>query len=129
MKRLVILFALSVCGMTSSALADAPLIKQLSAELEMKDCHETVFTPGPLQAGKSVTLTFKNNAVVRVTPISIQENIVRLKAQLLRTSQGGELYNATFITRYNAEAEIYEKKPDGDLIYRLKINPQVEEHK
>ena len=52
-----------------------------------------------------------------------------IKAELLRGSEGAELYSATFITRYNTETDIYEKNLDGDLVYRLKINPQVDEHK
>lgn len=129
MKTTWVLLTAVFLGFASLAVADASKIKQLSAELEMKDVHQTVFTPGPLEAGKSVTLTFKNDAVVRVTALSIQENIVRIKAQILRSDDGSELYNATFITRYNSETDISEKTPSGDLIYRLKINPQVDEHR
>jgi hypothetical protein len=128
MKKILALLSLALLAFTSVAAADVPSIKQVSAELEMKDFHETVFAPGPLAPGKSVTLTFKNDAVVRVTEVAPQENTIRLTAQLLRPN-GGELYNSSFVTRYNSEAEIYEKKPDGNLVYRLKINPQVEEKK
>jgi hypothetical protein len=129
MKLPWMLVATLFFGLSSYAAADGPQISKFSAELEMKDCHETVFSSGLVEAGKPITLKFKNDAVVRVTPIAIQDNNVRLKAQILRSEDGSELYNATFITRYNTETDIYEKKPDGDLIYRLKINPQVDEHK
>lgn len=129
MKSTWVLLPVLLFTVISSAGADAPKISKFSAELEMKDCHETVFSSGPVEAGKPLTLKFKNDAVVRVTPIAIQENIVRIKAELLRGSEGAELYSATFITRYNTETDIYEKNLDGDLVYRLKINPQVDEHK
>jgi hypothetical protein len=110
-------------------MAGPPKITQLSAELEMKDFHDSTTFSGPLEPGVPVTLKFKNNATVKVIPVSIQENVIRLQTEFHRTSNGSPLYNATFITRYNADAELYEKRPDGDLLYRLKLNPHTEAQK
>lgn len=120
-----LLFALC----TSPAFADPPTITHLSAELEMKDFHDSATFSGPLEPGHPVTLTFKNNAVVKVIPVSIEEKNIRFQTQLLRDASGGVLYNAAFVTHYNTDAELSEKKPDGDIIYRLKLNPHTEAQK
>lgn len=110
--------------LASGALADPPKVTSMSAELEMKDFHDSASVSGPIEAGVPVTFKFKNNTTVKIIPISIQDKLIQLKTRLVRAS-GGELYNATFMTRYNAEAELSEKKPGGDLIYRLKLNPHI----
>ena len=116
----LLLLALSI----SPALADPPSITQLSAELEMKDFHDTAALNGPIEPGTPLVLTFKNNTTVKVTATLIEEKLIHFQAQILRPS-GVVLYNAAFTTRYNADAELSEKKPDGDLLYRLKLNPHI----
>jgi hypothetical protein len=101
-----------------------PEVNQLSAELDMKDFHDTATLSGPLHEGTPVTLTFKNNVTVVVTPVELQDDLIRMKAELLRGS-GTVIYNSVFVTRYNSDAEISEKQPNGDLYYRLKLNPHL----
>jgi hypothetical protein len=110
----------------STALASPPAITQLSADLEMKDFHDTASTSSDIEAGKTITMTFKNNAVVKVTLIELQEKVVKVKTQLIRNG-GRTLYESTFDTKYNADAELSEKTPAGDLLYRLKLNPHIAE--
>lgn len=109
----------------NAALADPPTVLRLQADLEMKDFHDSTILPGPLRVGEPVTLTFKNNTVVKLVPLSADEKNIKLKTLILGVG-GGTLYNATFATHYNTDAELSEKRPDGDLVYHLKINPQTD---
>lgn len=112
--------------MTASvALANGPTITQLSAELEMKDFHDTASTTA-VEVGKSITLTFKNHVSVTVVLEDPQEKVVRMKTQLTREN-GTVLYDSEFLTKYNADAELSEKNPAGDLVYKLKLNPHIVE--
>lgn len=102
----------------------APQITEVSAELEMKDFHDSTKIEGPIREGVPVTLTFKNHTIVKLVPIAIEDSTIRLKTQVQRSS-GIVLYNATFFTRYNADVELSEKNEAGDLMYRLKLNPHT----
>jgi hypothetical protein len=128
MIRILSLLTALFCLAPASQALSAPKITELTAELEMKDFHDSTVFSGPVRIGVPVVITFKNNAVVKLVPVAIEESIIRVKAQLLRAS-GNVLYNSTFFTKYNADAELTEKKLGGDLVYRLKLNPHTEAKK
>lgn len=103
-------------------------ISELAFDLEMKDFHDTSVIPGPIEEGTPLKVTFKNNAILTVIPLAIEDKTVRLKTQLIRSS-GNVLYSSAFMTKYNVDAELSEKTTHGDLLYRLRINPKTEAKK
>ena len=118
--------------MAFGALADsdaaenpAVLVTQLSAQLEMRNFRDTAKLAGPFKIGIPVTLTFRNNAKVTVIPMKIDPDVIKLSARLIRGG-GAVLYKSTFFTHYNVDADLSEKNPNGDLIYRLKLDPQIQ---
>ena len=122
---LAALLALGALSDVDAAENPSIQITQLRADLEMKDFHDVAQLQGPLAVGVPITLTFKNDAVVKVTPLKIENNVITLSTELERRG-GATLYNATFYTHYNVDTDISEKTPSGDLVYRLKINPEIQ---
>ena len=57
--------------------------------------------------------------------VSTAAPTVPRKAPVVDLATMKPLYNSTFLTNLNMDAELREMRPDGTLLYKLKLNPRT----
>jgi hypothetical protein len=78
--------------------------------------------------GQPVTIKMKNG-VVRMIFFDQTERTIRIHTELFQGPEGRPpaLYNSTFLTNLNMDAELREMKQDGTLLYKLRITPHYQQ--
>jgi hypothetical protein len=116
---LTLIVALGLLSSESQA-AEPPI--HIDAELVTGQVSDTASVAQPL------TMKFKNGSV-QFTLSDQTDKTIRIHAQIFEQASSKPVYNATFLTNLNMDAEIREMRQDGSLLYKLKVTPRTPQDK
>jgi hypothetical protein len=75
-------------------------------------------------------LTIKlKNGIVQLSLSDQTDKTIRIHAQIFEHENAKPVYNSTFLTNLNMDAEIREMRQDGSLLYKLKVTPRTPQDK
>ena len=114
-------------GLLSSESHAAELPIHIDAEFVTGQLSDT----GSIDAAslaQPVTIKFKNGTV-QFTLSDETEKTIRIHAQIFEQANAKPVYNSTFLTNLNMDAEIREMRQDGSLLYKLKVTPRTPQDK
>jgi hypothetical protein len=115
------LAAMIALGILSSTARASSL--RIDAELETSIDKDATTVIAP-KNDEQITIQFKNGAA-QLTPFEQTDKTVHFHIKIFgrEGTSSQPLYNSTFLTNLNMDAEIRETRLDGTLLYKLKINP------
>jgi hypothetical protein len=122
--QLALLFTLGLLAAPSRA--SEPPIK-LDAELATGQLTDT----GSIAvAALAQPLTMKlKNGTVEFSLSDQTDKTIRIHMQIFEGENTRPVYNSTFLTNLNMDAEIREMRQDGSLLYRIKVTPRTPDKK
>jgi len=131
-------------GIASSSAQAAPI--RFEAELETAKITDVGSVTSSVD-GETLTLHLKNGTL-KISPFDQTDKTIKLRtvlyvfpnvspAAVSKTAPASvteatavdvtnmkPVYNSTFLTNLNMDAELSEKRTDGTLLYKLKLNPR-----
>jgi hypothetical protein len=136
------LTALLTMGIASSSARAAPI--RFEAELETAKITDVGSVTSSVD-GETLTLHLKNGTL-QISPFDQTDRTIKIRTVLYVFPDVGPAskiapasvseasavdvtnmkpnYNSTFLTNLNMDAELTEKRTDGTLLYKLKLNPR-----
>jgi hypothetical protein len=121
---LTLIVALGLLSSESQA-AEPPI--HIDAELVTGQVSDTA-SVDPAALAQPLTMKFKNGSV-QFTLSDQTDKTIRIHAQIFEQASSKPVYNATFLTNLNMDAEIREMRQDGSLLYKLKVTPRTPQDK
>jgi hypothetical protein len=122
--QLALFFTLGLFA-TGSQASDPPI--KLDAELvtgQQTDAGSIAV------AALAQPLTMKlKNGTVEFSLSDQTDKTIRIHMQIFEGEKTRPIYNSTFLTNLNMDAEIREMRQDGSLFYKIKVTPRTPDKK
>jgi hypothetical protein len=140
------LSALLALGIVSSSAQASPI--RYEVELETAKITDVGSVTSAID-GETLTLHLKNG-ILKISPSDQTDKTIKLRTVLyvfpnVGPDKGAKtapasvdaasavdvegmkpIYNSTFLTNLNMDAELHEMRTDGTLLYKLKLNPRTQ---
>jgi len=146
--ELIVQFGLSTIlalGIASSAAHASSSFSEIRFEAELETAKITDLGSVTSSTDGATLLIHLKNGTVKITPFNQTEKTIQIRTALyiypdtppntapasvadattVDISNMKPLYNSTFLTNLNMDAELREMRQDGTLLYKLKLNPRT----